>query len=367
MKKILISLFVLFALSMVACAPKYTINHSMPVKPLNLPADKAAHNWAQSEWWYYTGHLKAEDGQEFGYELTFFKRVMDESKIHGWMIPVPGYWVTDIGMVGHFAITDLPNKKFQAKSINNLFLKSKADDNKYDVMIDKWTVRDEKGKHVLYAEMKGYQLALELEESKSAVPHGANGIVKKGGGYANYYYSFTNMKTSGTLTVDGKPIKVTGKSWMDHEYGTLNFSYPQIGWDWYSIQLDNNCELMLYFIRHDKKITDKNMDDESVGGTFIGPDGDAIWLKWDDIDIKNLSFWHSEQTDSNYPASWEINIKSQSLKLNINPVLTEQELDLEPFPYWEGAVSVIGTYKDLPVKGQGYIELTGYSKKKPMY
>jgi predicted secreted hydrolase len=47
----------------------------------------------------------------------------------------------------------------------------------------------------------------------------------------------------------------------------------------------------------------------------------------------------------------EIKIRSLNLKLNINPVLAEQEPDLKPMPYWEGGVRVNGTYNDLPIKG----------------
>lgn len=350
----------MLSLSIVACAPRYTINHSMPVKPLDLPADDAAHYWAQTEWWYYTGHLTASDSREFGYELTFFKRITNEDRVPNFFIPIPAHWLKDAALLGHFAITDLTNKKFRAKDITDNFSKSKADENKYDVMIDKWTAREENGKHIISAEMKDYKIELELEKLKPAILHAENGILSKGDN-ANYYYSYTNMKTSGTLTIDGHPVKVEGISWMDHEYGTMKLTPQQTGWDWFSVQLDNNCELMIYLIRNDK---DSIID--TSGGTFVLPDGQSIWLKEDDIDIKILDYWYSKKTDSNYPASWEITVKSLNLKLNLNPVLAEQELNLEPVPYWEGSVRINGTYNDVSVKGKGYVELVGYSKKYPL-
>jgi len=161
--------------------------------------------------------------------------------------------------------------------------------------------------------------------------------------------------------VDGKSLKVTGISWMDHEYGTMKLIYPQSGWDWFSVQLDNDCELMIYLIRNDK---DGIID--SGGATFVSADGQSTWLTKDDINIKTLGYWYSRQTDSNYPASWEINIKSLNLKLNVNPMLAQQEVNLEPMPYWEGSVMIDGTYNGLPVRGKGYVELVGYSKKYPL-
>lgn len=362
MKKFQISLLVLLALFMVSCAPKYTLNHSKLVKPINLPADDAAHYWAQNEWWYYTGHLKAEDGRDFGYEVTFFKRVTSEDNVPEFFIPIPAYWFKDVGLLGHFAVTDLNKGTFQADQIHNfLFNKSKADDKKYDVMIDTWTAREENGKHILSAEMKGYKVDLALEPVKPAAYHGKDGIADKGANHSNYYYSYTDMKTTGTLTIDGKPVKVTGTTWMDHEYGTMKLNPPQSGWDWFSFQLDNKCELMIYVIRNDR---DKLID--IAGGTFVLPDGKTIWLKQKDLNIKNLSYWYSKKTDSNYPASWDITVDPLKLKLNIVPMMAEQEVALKPIPYWEGTVQVTGTYDNLPVKGKGYVELTGYSKKYPL-
>ncbi|MEN6422867.1 MAG: lipocalin-like domain-containing protein [Smithella sp.] len=362
MKKIKILSLFLFLLFISACAPVYTLNHSAPVNPIVLPDDGAAHYWAQNEWWYYTGHLTAQDGRAFGYELTFFKRITNEDNVPAFFIPVPAHWLKDVGMLGHFAVTDLQSKKFKAKEINNfIFNKARADEKKYDLMIDTWTAREEKGKHILCAEMKDYKIELELEPLKPAAFHGRNGIVNKGANHANYYYSFTRMRTSGTITVEGTPVKVEGMSWMDHEYGTMKLGLSQTGWDWFSVQLDNNCELMIYLIRNDKDAMI-----ETSGGTFVSPDGKTVWLTKDDIDIKTLNYWYSKKTDSNYPASWEITVKSLNLKLNVNPVLAQQELELKPMPYWEGSVSVEGILNDSPVTGKGYVELVGYSKKYPL-
>lgn len=181
MKRIKTLSLILFPLFIIACAPAYTINHSTPVKPVSLPADEAAHYWAQEEWWYYTGHLKAEDGREFGYEVTFFKRLTNEDNVPQLFIPIPAYWFKDVAMLGHFTITDLQNKEFKTEEIHDfLFNKSKADEKKYDVMIDDWIAREENGKHVLRADMDGYQLDLELEPIKPAALHGQDGIVNKG-------------------------------------------------------------------------------------------------------------------------------------------------------------------------------------------
>src|SRR5919112_6387800 len=45
----------------------------------HFPDDHGSHDEFRTEWWYYTGHLIAEDGRTFGYELTFFRQATDNA------------------------------------------------------------------------------------------------------------------------------------------------------------------------------------------------------------------------------------------------------------------------------------------------
>src|SRR5579863_613362 len=44
-----------------------------------FPRDHFNHPDFQTEWWYYTGNVKAQDGHRFGFELTFFRRATDRT------------------------------------------------------------------------------------------------------------------------------------------------------------------------------------------------------------------------------------------------------------------------------------------------
>lgn len=39
----------------------------------SFPADHAPHEDFRNEWWYFTGNLYDEEGNRFGYQLTFFR------------------------------------------------------------------------------------------------------------------------------------------------------------------------------------------------------------------------------------------------------------------------------------------------------
>jgi hypothetical protein len=50
---------------------------------------------------------------------------------------------------------------------------------------------------------------------------------------------------------------------MDHEWFTEQLAPDQVGWDWFSVQLDNRTELMLFELRH---------KDGSHRSVFLGHD-----------------------------------------------------------------------------------------------
>src|SRR5262249_7834513 len=40
---------------------------------LSFPRDHGSHPDATLEWWYWTGHLRSDDGRPYGFQLTFFR------------------------------------------------------------------------------------------------------------------------------------------------------------------------------------------------------------------------------------------------------------------------------------------------------
>ncbi|MEA2102935.1 MAG: lipocalin family protein [Thermodesulfobacteriota bacterium] len=342
---------------MAGCAPRYTLNHALPEIPISLPADSAAHYTAQTEWWYYTGHFYTPDNKRYGFELTFFKRITNDDHTPWWLGRVPAYWIKDVGMLGHFAITDMDGNRFVSSEIHNFYHGWDADSAHYHVSVGPYSAQgQDDGAHLLCAGTNGYEIELMLVPQKAAVMHGPGGIVKKGEGNANHYYSYTRMSVQGTLKKEKDTSPVKGQAWMDHEYGTMNLIGSQKGWDWFGLQMDDKSELMIYLIReHDMIIN-------TSGGTYVYPDGHTLWLRPSDISVRTSRTWQSKKTGTIYPAGWEITITPLDLYLEVQPVMLGQEMSLHPVSYWEGAVDIQGQSGGIKVSGQGYVELVGYDK-----
>jgi predicted secreted hydrolase len=168
------------------------------------------------------------------------------------------------------------------------------------------------------------------------------------------------MKTSGELTIEGEVLTVEGISWMDHEFGSSQLQTYQVGWDWFSIQMDNDTELMLYVIRHGD-----GTSDPYSSGTFIHPDGTSCHIRLEEFEVRALKTWKSRKTGARYPARWNIRVPSLEIELTVTPTLADQELitrESTRVTYWEGSVKVDGRYRGKSISGVGYVELTGYAE-----
>lgn len=333
---------------------------AVPGRTLHFPADHAAHPDYRTEWWYYTGHLSTTTGKRYGYQLTFFRHRLDSSG------PTlnPSQWFADTVYMAHMAITDGVAKRFVfGEKLNRAALGlAGAAEQRYHVWNEDWLAERLGAVHHLVGDIPGYKLNLIVTPMKPPVLHGAaqDGLSQKGEGrgHASHYYSLTRLKTEGVLHTPEGVQEVTGLSWMDHEFGSSQLTEAQVGWDWFSVHLTNNVELMLYHIRH----KDGSLDPHS-SGTLVRPDGSSVHLRRDEVQVRAHAQWKSPKSGAVYPQRWTITIPSEHLTLHLEPVLAEQELITDHstrVTYWEGSVSVRGTLQGQPADGMGYVELTGY-------
>ena len=331
-----------------------------PTYELSFPRDHAAHPDYRIEWWYYTGNLSTREGRRFGYQLTFFRVGVDPNPVN------PSQWtVRDLHMA-HLAITDIDGGVHRvAERLNRTGVGwAGASTDRLDVWNENWRVTASDRTHRLQA-MDANQsgrllLDLRLDSDMEPVLHGDQGFSQKGEdiGNASHYYSFTRLTTQGRLEVDGEAFDVTGISWMDHEFGSSFLEADQAGWDWFSIQLNDGTDLMVYTLRD----LDGRADIRS-SGTVITSEG-ITHLKSDDVRLSPRRRWISSVSGAAYPVDWHIDIPSLGLKLEVSAAIDAQELvtaQSTGVTYWEGAVGATGTHDGVLVSGEGYLEMTGYA------
>src|SRR6266404_4555524 len=271
---------------------------ALPGYRYDFPRDHFNHPDFQTEWWYYTGNLTSTEGHRFGFELTFFRQAVDrDSK------PTNAWDVRDL-YVAHLALSDLDSRKF-----------------------------------------------LHAERTNRAGP----GIA----GVSELDRRIWNGNWQVTWRGDDQVLQVTGTAWMDHEFFTHQLDTDQVGWDWLSVQLQDNTELMLFHIRRN----DGSIDGHSAG-TFVDASGNTTHLRKDEFTLEPLGVsWTSPETHAVYPLRWRVSIPKLGLALESSTSLPAQELasptGLLP-AYWEGAIVFDGLKGEAPIRGVGYLEMTGY-------
>jgi predicted secreted hydrolase len=335
---------------------------ALPGYRYEFPRDHFDHPDYQTEWWYYTGNVTSADGRRFGFELTFFRQgvTRDAAKAGEWN-------VRDL-YLAHLALSDLNGGQFYHTERTNRAGPGIAGVSVKDARIwnGNWQIRWNADEQTLQAIDPRFELHLTLKSQKPPVIQGENGVSQKaaGAGHASHYISLTRLATNGTITLGGKAFQVSGLAWMDHEFFTHQLERDQIGWDWFSVQLDDDTELMLYRIRR----KDGSVDPFSAA-TFVDASGKSTHLRAAEFSLQPVgATWTSPVTKATYPVQWKIAVPKLGLDLEVKTALPSQELvggpgngTLTP-SYWEGAVTYDGAREGAKIHGAGYLEMTGYDR-----
>ena len=315
-----------------------------------FPRDHFNHPEFRTEWWYYTGNVRAADGHRFGFELVFFRH----GQRRGPAVNSSAWRVDDL-YLAHLALTDIDGRRFHSYRRLNRAGPGIAGISETDGRIwnGNWQAKWDAGSGVqtLSAVAEEVRFTLRLTPQKPPVIHGEDGISRDSLNKAAYYVSLPRLAVEGTLN----GVAVTGSAWMDHEWFSELLDVSQRGWDWFSVQLDDGTECMLFELRR----MDGSVDPYS-SGTYIGRDGRASHLARSDFTLEPVAFWTSPRSGARYPVKWRVTVPSLGLALDCSAALPDQELvseDAGGVTYWEGAVSYTGTKS-----GAGYLEMTGYSQ-----
>ena len=324
---------------------------------LVFPADHGAHPDYRTEWWYATGLVADAEGRRFGFQITFFRQGLAPGAAEAGSSALRARQI----MAAHMAIADVGRQHFlHAERLRRTGggLAGYSEDD-LRVWLDDWKM-ERRGDGVIAVRARDpaqdIELRLELKPEKNLVLHGEGGYSKKGAdpGNASVYLSWTRLSVSGSLEIDGSPRPVSGSAWFDHEWGTSTLGEGVAGWDWISLRLDDDRDLMAFRLRRGD-----GRPDTHSSGTLIEADGAIRPLRHEDFEIKDLAWWTSPSTGARYPVRWRVAVPDAGIDLEVRSLVPESELDGSATTgviYWEGPVQAQGTHN-----GEGYVEMTGYA------
>jgi predicted secreted hydrolase len=205
---------------------------------------------------------------------------------------------------------------------------------------------------------------------QDVMAQGAGGVLEmqNSPGDASYYFTLPNMKTEGTIVLNGESLPVTGLTWHDHQWG--NFNVVNLKWDWFSLRFDAE-DLYVMLFSFDRRGT-------TYGAGTMYRHGRTMRVERFEVQASDVC---RARYGIAYPIDWEIRIfesagaSSPFMTARVRPVLKEQYLSSLVTPdYWEGLCTVHAdvltpvdvegaSFLDRKVlEGFAYVELTGYDQ-----
>jgi predicted secreted hydrolase len=326
-----------------------------PVVPgvaLAFPRDHGAHPAFRTEWWYITGWLRDDAGNDYGLQITFFRNRPGVAEDN------PSAFAPRQLLFAHAALAD-PRRGQLAhdqRAARAGFGIAGAAEETTRVWIGDWSL--ELADNIYTARIVAREFAFELRFSaaRAVLLEGEGGYSRKGRvpSQASYYYSRPQLAVSGQVANGGKPIAVTGTAWLDHEWSSEGMASGAIGWDWVGINLADGGAVMAFRMR------DRAGGAVWAGGAHRAADGSQRSFAPDEVRFTPQRRWRSPRTQVEYPVA--MHVDAGGVAYTLVPLIDDQELDSRASTstvYWEGAVRVEIAGRDA---GRGYLELTGYWK-----
>jgi predicted secreted hydrolase len=327
----------------------------MKQRPIKLPDDMRPHDTI-IEWWYFNGALTDAKGNKYSFMDCLFRADANKVKIpylkNLFGRSVSGKYV----LFAHSMLADIATQKIR-KDVQNISFASGDSFSRplfYVNYIDPVTAAGGFVVHEMAEivpskfHIKTETLDLVMESKKKPMLEGEKGFITVRG-RDSFYYSLTDLATSGAVRVGDDWVPVKGRSWMDHQWADV--AYAKDRWTWFSIRLDDGTDIMCVEYS-DGKGKDCVVDILDVRGNTAHSTSVTF--------TPGKKAWKSKTTKAEYPLSWMIEIPEKDIVLGATAAISDGEMIFGAINYWEGPVVITGAVGGKKVKGVGFMELAGY-------
>ena len=382
-----------------------------------IPRDHMSHPDFQLEWWYLTFVLSTEDGQEFGLQYTLFRfntelnappsvkvNAENSAEVNA-NNHIAKNWTNGQQWMGHASLHTAEQHYFEERFASGGVGNAYVNQQPFTTVIDDWVWKAAQAEVQTGAESKAMfpsvltfafgqssthhpvkingkipatsadrllelndapsasavKVALNLNTSGPFIKQGDNGYSKKTQDerLRSYYYSQPFINAEGTLNIEGNSVKVTGKGWFDHEWTSHLANSEAMGWDWFSLHLDDGSKLMafrMHAMNENMKNSTSKHSEIFTTASYIAKNGTKETIEQANVSITPTAYETINEGESprSVPTAWRIQIPEKDIDLFIRP-FKENQWNNSLFPYYEGRVEIKGSHS-----GSGFMELTGY-------
>ncbi|MBC6983991.1 lipocalin-like domain-containing protein [Alteromonas sp. BZK5] len=382
-----------------------------------LPRDHMSHPNFQLEWWYLTFVLSAEDGQEFGLQYTLFrfnteldapqstKANAENSAEVNANNHIAKNWSDGQQWMGHASLHTAEQHYFEERFASGGVGNAYVNQQPFTTVIDDWVWKAAQAEVQTGAESKAMfpsvlkvafgqssthhpvkingkipataadslselndtpgvsavKVSLNLDTYGPFIKQGDNGYSKKTQDerLRSYYYSQPFINAKGTLNIEGNSVRVTGKGWFDHEWTSHLANSEAMGWDWFSLHLDDGNKLMafrMHAMNENMKNSKSKHSEIFTTASYIAENGTKETIDQANVSITPMAYETINEggVPRAVPTIWRIQIPIKDIDVTVNQ-FKENQWNNSLFPYYEGRVEIKGSHS-----GSGFMELTGY-------
>ena len=384
---------------------------------VELPRDHKSHPNFQLEWWYLTFVLSAEDGQKFGLQYTLFrfnteldapqstKANAENSAEVNANNHIAKNWSNGQQWMGHASLHTAEQHYFEERFASGGVGNAYVNQQPFTTVIDDWVWKAAQAEVQTGAESKAMfpsllkvafgqisthqpvkingkipataadslselndtpgvsavKVSLNLDTYGPFIKQGDNGYSKKTQDerLRSYYYSQPFINAKGTLNIEGNSVRVTGKGWFDHEWTSHLANSEAMGWDWFSLHLDDGNKLMafrMHAMNENMKNSKSKHSEIFTTASYIAENGTKETIDQANVSITPMAYETINEggVPRAVPTIWRIQIPIKDIDVTVKP-FKENQWNNSLFPYYEGRVEIKGSHS-----GSGFMELTGY-------
>ncbi len=306
---------------------------------LQFPSDHGPHFDSKNEWWYFTGVAADSEGTTLGFECTIFKiRAQRKNKF---------------SFLGHVAISAPAQQEYVFSETLTKPPVEGIQEGLPKIVVNDFSF-DYSDNQTIFIRGSGDNASVDLRLSphENVLLHGSDGAIAMGDGLRSYYYSFTNLETSGAISCKGREYAIiSGRTWMDHQWG--NFSVFGLLWDWFSLRFDDGSAIMLFHFR--------NIFGRTVSTNWTYRSATGAVTCGNRCRIESNRTYTDATAGCTFPLDWTVSIPELDAAFTVQPLFDKQIFFSAMTPdYWEGLCSFSGSVKGAPAAGSAYVELSGY-------
>jgi predicted secreted hydrolase len=307
-----------------AMAATLALGPQPPAKvQVHFPRDHFGHPSASIEWWYFTALARDKAGTPYSVFFTLFSS-------RGGFVPVAQVRNLQTGaLVGHreqLVLGEVSTSAVDVKAGNA-----------------RLRYRPDSGTWSFSSAGPGFAVSLDQHPDKPYALHGnGTGLIQQSLGGSSHYYSSTRMDASGTLRIGGKSVRLSGKSWLDHQWGDYRDDPRAFNWDWFSCRFDDGSELMLYQFRD--RATGRALT-QFRNGTFVARSGRTTAVTGFQARQGERALHAAGRA---WPLDWQLEVPKLKLTESLHSVLPDQLVRSTIVPtFWEGVARATGTRRGI--------------------